>query len=299
LGTWRWGGDYWQAGEEGEAKKVISLALELGIRDFDTAPAYGRGRAEQLLGQALRGKGEAVRVSTKFYPTLAENVEKTLRRSLNRLLRDSVETLYIHWPNPRYPLAKIMESLEAVREKGLIRRVGVSNFSPEDLREALRWGRIDDCQCPYSLLWRLPEGEIFPLCREAGIPLSVYSPLAQGYLTGPPGNYADGRRKLWLSRPEIRAALLEFWEDFHRAAALGEGISFAQAALAWLLAPGRGLGVVYTGAKNREQLKQNAGASGLTLPPALGTALEEISSRFARRFRQTFPQAQNMWERHQ
>ena len=265
LGSWAFSEGYWINQDRRKSKKAVDAALRGGIRHFDTAPAYGNGEAEQFLGQQLRREREGLFLSSKFYPTLAGNVVKGLNRSLKRLMTDHIDGYYIHWPNEKCNMPAILEELEKLRTTGLIGRLGVSNFSLSQLREACRYAAITLYQGPYSLAWPLTEEEIIPCCREEGIDFVAYSPLAQGLLLMPPGSPTprDGREALLLLHPPFIEALDELRSRLSR---LSEetGRSVLQLVLPWVLEQ-PGVSAVLGGARTRSQMEEimNAGRTSL------------------------------------
>lgn len=256
LGSWAFSEGYWINQDRRESRKAVNTALRGGIRHFDTAPAYGNGEAEQFLGQQLRREREELFISSKFYPTLAGNVVKGLNRSLKRLMTDHIDGYYIHWPNEKCDMPAILEELEKLRTTGLIGRLGVSNFSLSQLREARRHASITLYQGPYSLAWPLPEEEIIPYCREEGIDFVAYSPLAQGLLLKPPGSPAprDGREALLLLHPPFAPALEKLRSRLRR---LSEetGRSLLELVLPWVLGQ-PGVSAVLVGARSRSQTEE-------------------------------------------
>jgi len=292
VGTWAWGDrHFWGYGREyGEqdVREAIAASLEHGVTFFDTAEIYGGGQSERLLGQGIRGLREQVVVATKFMPfpwrLSRRSLLRALRRSLERLGLGQVDLYQVHGPLPPLPVETWAEALADVVEAGLARTVGVSNFSADQIRRAhrvlaRRGIPLASVQVEYSLLHRKPERNgVLATCRELGITLIAYSPLAMGLLTGkyspenpPPGlrRLLHGRRRLEAIAPVIR--LLRSIGEAHG------GKTPAQVALNWLICKGV---VPIPGAKNARQARENAGALGWRLTPEEVERLDQVSSGF-------------------
>ncbi|MGC9313331.1 MAG: aldo/keto reductase [Sediminispirochaetaceae bacterium] len=297
LGCWSFGDSYWlQAHPEPGAglppsyqkyKKIIRTAIKTGIRHFDTAQGYGNGISEQITGQALHAVRSGVTIATKTYLRPPDTMRKGIERSLRRLNTDCIDIFYLHWPKPGRDLRPHMEALESAREAGLIRHIGVSNFSPAQIRPLMEAGRVDYCQFGYSLLWRNAERELVPFCLSRGISMVSYSSLAQGLLTHPPGWLdglpdADPRRKLTPAsaahRSQVRSVIGEVYTT-----ARSLDTSSARLSLAWIL--GRGwFRYVLFGARSVEQLLDCAGAPQLSLPAEVRERLDALTAPLAELF---------------
>ena len=190
LGCWAFGDSYWPAISSDkmhrEAVRIIQAALRGGIRHFDTAQGYGNGVSEQITGQQLQKVRSSVSIASKTFNRPAETVEKAIEKSLRRLCTDYLDIFYLHWPKPNRDQRPLVEALERARRKGLIRAIGVSNFTADQIEPLLSAGRIDYCQFGYSLLWRQPELNQVPFCRTHHIKMVTYSSLAQGLLAHSP-----------------------------------------------------------------------------------------------------------------
>ena len=162
--------------------RVIHRALELGVTLIDTAEAYGKGHAEEVVGTALAGRRDRAVIATKVMASRLDpqELQAALEGSLRRLQTDYVEVYFIHWPNPDFPIGPTMEALERLRADGRIRAIGVSNFGPEEMDRAREYGTIDVLQPPYNMLWREIEAATLPYCRKHNIGVMPYSGLAQG-----------------------------------------------------------------------------------------------------------------------
>ncbi len=198
LGLGLWGLGRWSAEDEARTRATIGRAIERGVRWFDTAEVYGAGRSERLLGDVLRRATEGAQalVVTKlsWEHLRANQVRASLVRSLDRLGRASVDLYLVHAPDRRVPLAETMGALEQLQQEGRIGAIGVSNFSVEELEEAgrhLRSTQLVVNQVRYNLFDREDAEAVLPYCREHGIVVEAYTPLARGLLNG---RYLDGRR---------------------------------------------------------------------------------------------------------
>ncbi len=186
LGTWTFaGGALWSPIEEAQCMSVIHSALDAGINLFDSAPNYGDGRSERILGAALKGFPEAM-VSTKFKVDKKTPLELIgmVDSSLGRLGRESIDLMQIHWPTEtKEELAIAFETLKGLQKAGKIRYLGVCNFGMIDLKNFGDEPIISN-QLPYNLMWRVVGKEIAPKSKEMGLGVIAYSPLQQGLLGG-------------------------------------------------------------------------------------------------------------------
>lgn len=195
FGTWTIGGSDWGYVDDRDSIKAIHRALDLEINLFDTAPIYGNGRAERVLGEALSGHRDKVFIATKCGPweddkgTLhvdlsAGAIVRQCEDSLRRLKTDWIDLLQVHWNDPAYPVEETMAALEKLVVSGKIRAVGVSNFDSGELATAIKSGVPVSLQSPYSLLNRDVEKELLPMCADGGIGFLAYEPLCRGLLAG-------------------------------------------------------------------------------------------------------------------
>jgi aryl-alcohol dehydrogenase-like predicted oxidoreductase len=236
--------------DEDGAFAVMDAAWELGITHFDTADAYGGGRSETTIGGWMRSRGERPLLTTKTYNPMREGadhglaaarVERQLQSSLERLGVEQVDIYFTHEFDPDVPAEDVHATFERLRERGLIRAAGVSNYDAAQLRETLAAGPVDALQNSYSLLVRGDEDEVIPLCAREQVSYTAYSPLAGGWLTGKYGrgqSYPAGSRM--TQRPEgymvfLDDAVFDALDGLASRAA-ERGISMAGLALAWLLA---------------------------------------------------------------
>jgi len=292
IGTWAWGDRfYWGYGRGGytdaDLQAAFQASLAGGINLFDTAEIYGQGRSERLLGGFVRAGDAQALVATKFFPFpwrwRRASLLHALRGSLGRLGLERVDLYQIHWPYPPAPIETWMAGLADAVEAGLVRTVGVSNYSLEQTRRAhaalaKRGVPLVSNQVQYSLLHRQPERDgLLDLCRDLNVTLIAYSPLAMGLLTGKytpenPLPYLRGRRFRRELLTQIRP-LVALLGEIGQAYA---GKTPAQVALNWVMCKGA---LPIPGAKNARQAQDNAAALGWFLSEAEIAALDVASER--------------------
>jgi len=265
LGTWQLDGRDWGPFSARQGKALLIAAWERGVRYFDSAERYGNGRAEQLIGQALRdvirGNRETLSIASKSELRPPSSLTRHLERSLRRIGTDYLDLYYIHWPREGMSLPAAVEELERNRRRGLIRAIGVSNVTPGELEEAQGAGTIDALQLGYNLIWRRPERQFgalltggapepppivaadpTPAAAPAPPRVFAYSPLAQGLLAHPfPAERdqlpEDHRRETPLFSGPVWPAVHAFATEM-LATCREHGLEPAAVALAWLLARG-------------------------------------------------------------
>ncbi|HDP79909.1 MAG TPA: aldo/keto reductase [Spirochaetes bacterium] len=291
LGTWAIGGGNWGPYDETGAVGALEAALAEGMNTIDTAPAYGGGHAEELIGRVIKGKRDQVVIATKCGLDIENGyrrdltqpaVEKELEASLRRLGTNYVDLYQIHWPDPETPLEYTFEALLKFREQGKIRYIGVSNFSADDLREALAFGPVASLQPPYSLLDRGVERELQPLCAQRGVAMIPYGSLGAGMLTGkysePPQFKKDDARSFFYAffQKKYWPGVSTLVEGVKRIA--GErGARPGHVAIAWLL--GReGVAGTIVGARGPEQVRDNLGGVELALTAGETAELDRLSA---------------------
>jgi myo-inositol catabolism protein IolS len=279
LGCWPIGAGYWGKCDDQESIRTIHRALDVGITTFDTAPAYGAGHSETVLGQGLVGRRASVVVSTKV-AAAPDQVRSSLADSLARLQTDYADICFVHWPRRSEPLAETMSILEALRREGRIRAIGVSNFTVKMMEMASRYGTVDAVQPPYNLIWRFIEDDVRPYSLAHDVGILTYSSLAQGLLTGTlglntsfPGDDQRPRSVLWY--PENYGKCLYATERL-RPIAAELGVSLSQLALRWL-ASQPGVTSVLVGARRPEEISDDAVALSWALPDETMAVIQEIS----------------------
>jgi len=298
LGSWL---TYGVGVERDKAERCVERAFELGINFIDTANVYGRGAAETFLGEVLaQRKRDSYILATKVYFPMSNSdkglsraqIAKQIDASLKRLRVDYVDLYQCHRYDAETPLEETMQALSEVVRQGKARYIGFSEWAPNQIEAAFALPGVErfvSSQPQYSMLWRRPEEKVIPLCREKHVSQIVWSPLAQGVLTGkykpgaPPP--ADSRAvseamghfmQRWTERD-----ILEAVEKLKPLAAQA-GCTLTQFALAWVLRePNVASAIV--GASRPEQLDENAKASGLKVDPALFAKAEAIVAGVAPR----------------
>jgi aryl-alcohol dehydrogenase-like predicted oxidoreductase len=292
FGTWQAGGD-WGAIEEEEAKSAARRALELGINFFDTAQAYGFGESERLLGQALElgssGRRAEVIVATKgglrmegdelVRDSSAGWLRKGIEQSLGALGTDYVDLYQVHWPDPGTPMEETASVLQELVEEGKTRYVGASNFDASQMADFERTRKLDSLQPPYHLFRRDIEDEVLPYCREHGVGVMVYGPLAHGLLTGKFDTDTELPEDDWRAQSPVFQGDA-FQSNVQIVKELGRfaeerGHTVAQLAIAWALG-GPGVDVAIVGARRPDQIEGTAPAGDVDLSAADRGEIEEI-----------------------
>ncbi|MBF0277733.1 MAG: aldo/keto reductase [SAR324 cluster bacterium] len=258
---------------EKDSIQAIELSIAEGINFFDTAPMYGDGASEVLLGKALGTSRKKVVLASKIHgPLKKADVLRECEKSLTRLNTDYIDLYQIHWPDWNTPLEETIAALEQLKTDGKIRLYGVSNFGKQDLSEAIRLGNVVTNQMSYNLIWRNIEKEVQPICQKAGIGILCYSSMMQGLLTGKfkdvadvPEGRARSRHFSKNNRPLVRHQENGFEkETFDAIDALRKicethHLPMGTLALKWLLAQ-PAVTSVLAGARNAQQAKENIDA---------------------------------------
>jgi aryl-alcohol dehydrogenase-like predicted oxidoreductase len=287
LGTWQFGSREWGYGKEyaeAPALEITRRALDLGVNLIDTAEIYAFGQSERIVGRAIAGRREEAFVATKLFPVvpIAPLVVDRGRRSARRLGVDSIDLYQVHWPNPVVPDSTTMEGMRRLQRAGVIKHVGVSNYSLARWRSAERslGGPLLSNQVQYSLAVRKPDDELVPYAADNDRLIIAYSPLAQGFLSAryDASNAPGGvRARNLLFLPENLSRAGELLETL-RSVAKAHDATPAQVALAWVVH--RPNVVAIPGASKVDQLTRNAEAADLTLSPDEVAQLTDASDRF-------------------
>jgi voltage-dependent potassium channel beta subunit len=285
--------------EEDQATACVRAALDLGITTFDTADVYAGTRAESVLGRALSGqRREGLEIFTKVYWPTGEgqndrglsrkHILESINGSLRRLQTDYVDVYQAHRYDNSTPLEETMEAFADVVRSGKALYIGVSEWKASEIRAGYELARqlhvpFVSNQPQYSMLWRVIEAEIIPTCEELGIGQVVWSPIAQGVLTG---KYLPGQAPPAGSRAtddKSGAAFIQRWMSdevltrVQRLAPLASqaGLTLAQLAVAWVL-QNRNVSAAIVGATRPEQLADNVKAAGVKLDADLLKAIDEV-----------------------
>jgi aryl-alcohol dehydrogenase-like predicted oxidoreductase len=289
LGSWlTYGGGVGRA----QAEACVAKAFDVGINLIDTANVYSSGRAEQLLGEVLadRPRDSYVLATKLFFPTnegqglSRDQVFKQLDASLARLRTDYVDLYQCHRYDFDTPLEETMQALTEVVRQGKVRYLGFSEWPPDRIQASLDVPDVEkfvSSQPQYSLLWRDPEREVIPLCAANGISQLVWSPLAQGALTGkykpgepPPADTRAGSLDMGWAMDRFRDD--DVLEAVQRLRPIADGldITMAQLALAWVLRE-QNVASAIVGASRPEQVEENAAAPGIELDDRTLRAIDE------------------------
>ncbi|HLY38209.1 MAG TPA: aldo/keto reductase [Candidatus Binatia bacterium] len=297
VGCWAWGDRrFWRYEEDHGPRDVVaafSASIAAGLDLFDTAEAYGWGKSEQLLGALVRRSARPLVVATKYAPLAGRGgagaIPKAIAGSLRRLGLPRIDLYQLHWADrDEAPIPAVMRAFADAVEAGQVRAIGVSNFSPAEMRAAhamlaRRGVPLASNQVRYSLLHRVPEDDgVLDACRELGVTLLAYSPLEQGLLTGKyaPGTLPAGPRAETHAFSSANVAAAQPVVAALRAIASARAVTPATVALAWLLAkPGV---VPLAGAKSGEQAAENARALDVTLDAAEIAELDAVSESWRR-----------------
>lgn len=290
FGCWAMGGTNWGVVDDNDSISAAQRALDLGITFFDTAPGYGYGHSEKILGEALADRRKGIFLATKcgmewddkggiWRNSKPEYIRKDCERSLKNLRTDYVDLLQVHWPDEETPIADTMGEMAKLQKEGKIKFIGVSNFSVEQMKECQKYVELASLQPPYSMLRRGAEKEILPFCLEQKIGVVVYSPLQQGLLTG---KFTEEPK---FQKGDMRADNPFFsGENFKRIMAVVDQLkemamnyskSVGQLAINWVLCNPAVI-VAIVGAKRPAQVQENVGGAGWKIKGEDLKKIEEI-----------------------
>lgn len=295
FGSWAIGGWMWGGSDEKDAIKAVQTAVDIGMTTIDTAPVYGFGKSEELIGKALKNtprdqyqiltkyglnwetddgrfhsdtqdeKGNPV---TIYRWASKKRVKKECEDSLRRLNIDTIDLYQIHWPDGNTPISETMEAVSELIEEGKVRAAGVCNYTTEQVDEALKSIPLASNQVPYSMINRKIEKDVIPQAIERQMHILPYSPLQRGLLTGKITpqykftGYDTRKNSKYFSNENVRQtnkllANIKPIADKYNA-------TLAQLAIHWT-ANQPGIGCVLVGARNKDQVKDNAGAMKFNL----------------------------------
>lgn len=287
FGAWAVGGSGWGApGEERDRLAAIHHAFERGLTFFDTAPTYGDGASEVLLGRALKPHREAAAIATKVGPH--DDPRDSLEASLRRLDSEYADLVQLHEAGERYEWS--LEKLQQLQQEGKALAIGLCNATHREIARAREIAPVTTYQGPYNLFDRDVEQRQLPLCRERGLGFLAYRPLASGLLTGkysapPEFTEGDHRRKIyWFKGREFerRQTVIERL----RPIAAGRGSTLAAVALAWVLAR-PGVAIVLAGARSVSQVDDDLAALERPLTPEEVATIDEVVAEVFRPARAT------------
>ena len=272
FGCWGISGpEFWEGTTDESSIKTIQKAVENGINLFDVAPVYGFGHAEEILGTALKGMRHKVLIATKC--GLVWDEQKRIKRnltpksifkeiddSLKRLKTDYIDLYQIHWPDSTTPIEESMEAMEKLKKEGKIRAIGVSNYSLEQFKKAVKSAEVVSNQLPFSMVDRHIEEDIIPYCLENGYAILAYSPLQRGLLTGkvtPDYKFKDDdhRKDNPFFTIENRKKVLLLIDKI-RPIAESHGITVAQLVINWTVHH-PGITAALVGTRNVKQAEEN------------------------------------------
>jgi len=289
LGTWAIGGWMWGGTDEAKSISAIQASIDEGISLIDTAPAYGQGLSEEIVGKAIAGRREKVVLATKcglvwhtqkgnhFFDYDGKPVHRYLgkdaivhevEQSLKRLGTDHIDHYITHWQDPTTPIAETMEALETLKTQGKIRSIGASNTTTDDVKAYVAAGQLDAIQEEYSMIKRDIEDTLVPLCLKEKVSVLSYSSLALGLLTGKIGpdrtfEGDDQRKDNPRFSVENRRKVAKLM-DAIAPIAEAHGATKAQVVIAWTLQQ-PGITFSLCGARDPEQARENAKAGRLRL----------------------------------
>ena len=281
--------------ERQNAESCIHKAFDLGINFIDTSNSYAAGGAESFLGEVLQGieRSHYLLATKVFFPMSptdkglsAPQIRKQIDASLSRLRTDYVDLYQCHRYDPDTPLEETMMALTEVVRQGKARYIGFSEWSPAQIQAAFSFADTEhfvSSQPQYSMLWRNPEAEVFPLCAANGIGQIVWSPLAQGVLTGkyqpkqaPPNNSRAANDQMnWYLLEELFSDRILTAVQQLKPIAQEVGVSMSQLALAWVLRSEYVVSAII-GASRPEQIVDNAAASGIKLSDEVLAAIDQV-----------------------
>ncbi len=295
FGAWAAGGWMWGGTERKDAIEAIQYAYDLGVTSIDTAPIYGQGNSEEIVGEAIKNiPRDKVQVLTKYgmrwdlakgdfafkskdtngkdisiYKYAGkDSIIKECEDSLRRLQTDYIDLYQIHWPDITTPVAETMEAVAKLIQQGKVRHAGVSNYNAAQVKEAQKYIDVVSNQVPYSMVKRDIEKELVPYCIENNISILAYSPLERGLLTGkmqPGHKFAEGdhRAGLYYFKDENIKRTNQLLDNV-RPIAKEKDATLSQVVIRWTIEQ-PGITIALVGARNKEQSVQNAEAINIEL----------------------------------
>jgi len=299
LGTWVFGGDNWGKVDDNESIASIQKAIEVGINLIDTAPVYGDGHAEAIVGKAIKGNRDKVFIATKcglqkrdgkfIHDLRPSQIRKELDQSLSRLNIEHLDLYQCHWPDPKTPIEATLEEMLKIQSEGKINNIGVSNVDLPLLEKALRVAPVVSIQVHYSLLERsVEESHLLQFCKKKGVGVMTYGSLGGGLLTGKYKNQPTFPKK------DARRFFYPFykgqeWRRYHGFVEAIQKIAhqkrtpLVQVALNWLIQQS-GVTTALVGARTMQQVEKNADAIQWELSGNDLIQIEKIYHEFFKNF---------------
>lgn len=295
LGTWVMGGSLWGGSIENDSIKAIHQALDLGVNLIDTAPAYGKGISEKIVGKALKqyGRRDQLIIATKaglsqkgegvFRDSRRESLNRELESSLKLLQVDYIDLYQIHWPDPTTPIQEAAETLNNFLKQGKIRAIGVSNYSIDQIEEFKKYASLHTEQSDFNIFEREIEKDILPYCSKSGIAVLGYSSLCRGLLSG------KMTKDYKFKDDDLRKGMDPKFKEphFSQYIACVEALkvfakdkyekSIIDLAVRWSL--DKGIGVALWGARHPDQLKGLQGVFGWKLTQADFAEIDKIIAK--------------------
>jgi aryl-alcohol dehydrogenase-like predicted oxidoreductase len=298
LGTWAMGGWMWGGSDEKDAIRTIHAALDSGINLIDTAPVYGFGRSEEIVGKALAigGRRKDTVIATKvgldwadgkpFRNASRARIVYEAEQSLRRLQTDVIDLYQVHWPDPNTPIAEVADAMAALYRSGKIRAIGVSNFSPAQMDEFRAVAPLHTAQPPYNLFERSIEQDVLPYCRDRNIALLAYGSLCRGLLSGSMTDKTRfGGDDLRRTDPKFRPPRFEQYLDavakLNAFASEHYGKRVIHLAARWVL-DRNNKNIALWGARRPEQLAAIRGVVGWRIDDAAMAEIDQILKRTVR-----------------
>lgn len=295
FGAWAAGGWMWGGSERSDAVNAIRASYDVGVTSIDTAPIYGQGHSEEIVGEAIKGlPRDKVQILTKFGMRWdlakgdfgfksrnnqgeeidiyryagAESIIKECEDSLRRLGTDYIDLYQIHWPESTTPIAESMEAVAKLIKAGKVRYAGVCNYDEKQLAEAQKYVPLVSNQVPFSMARRDIEKAVIPYCLENNLSILAYSPMERGLLSGkikPGHKFAEGdhRADLFVFREDNLTRVHQLLDKL-RPIAEAKNCTLAQLVLRWTIEQ-TGITIALAGARNSEQALQNAASLSVDL----------------------------------
>lgn len=298
FGTWASGGDGWKFSwgpqDDNQTIQAIHKAVDMGINWIDTAPVYGLGHAEEVVGKAIKGISKKLIIATKcgrswrdggktlFGNLKKEEIKKECEASLKRLGIDVIDLYQIHWPQPEEDIEEAWVAISGLIKEGKVRYAGVSNFNVSQMKKIMPINKIASLQPPYNLLRRDIEKQELPFCIENNIGVITYSPLERGLLTGKvTGKWVDSlpdtdhrKKDTKFTEPQLSENIKIV--DKIKSIADKLKITISQLAIAWILKRDD-ITAVIVGARNAKQIEETAKSAEVTLNENIFSEMTKIN----------------------